>query len=177
MNRTIRYIVILCTLSFITLYVSSCRPKGILSSRQMRRVLVDLHKMDAMLQVSGMQYGHDKAEDTYYALVLDEHGITQAQFDSSLVWYTNHPQLFDKIYPRVLAQLTEERKQFEIAIQGEMPPQSGRAQNTSAAHPTLSATEARMRLDSILWQTQNGYPVLYWHEYPSVHNFENQLLP
>ena len=64
--------------------------------------MIDLHKTDALLQVCGMQYGHDEEEDMYYAAILAKHSITQAQFDSSLVWYTKHPQLFDKIYPKVL---------------------------------------------------------------------------
>ena len=64
--------------------------------------MVDLHKTDAILQLNGMAYGHEEEKAIYYSIVLSKHGITQAQFDSSLVWYTAHPQLFDKIYPRVL---------------------------------------------------------------------------
>jgi hypothetical protein len=41
----------------------------------------------------------------YYKNVLNKHGITQAQFDSSLVWYTDNPQIFNKIYPKVIERL------------------------------------------------------------------------
>ena len=41
----------------------------------------------------------------YYKSVLDEHGITQAEFDSSLVWFTDNPQIFNKIYPKVIDRL------------------------------------------------------------------------
>ena len=66
-------------------------------SGKMRDVLVDLHKTDALLQMAGQQNIPIEEKNLYYAQVLKKHGITQAQFDSSIVWYTAHPQLFDKI--------------------------------------------------------------------------------
>lgn len=96
-------------LPMLLLALVGCRPRGVLSSREMRSVLTDLHRAEAVLQVAGYNHGHDEALAKYYQSVLDEHGITQAQFDSSLVWYTNNPQIFDKIYPRVIANLEQER--------------------------------------------------------------------
>ena len=85
-----------------------CRPHGVLSNREMRDVLYDLHRVDGALQVAGYSYGHSQEVAGYYKNVLDEHGITQAQFDSSLVWYTDNPQIFNKIYPKVIERLEED---------------------------------------------------------------------
>lgn len=82
-----------------------CRPDGVLSNKEMRDVLYDLHRMDGALQTAGYNYGHDEEVSAYYQSVLDSHGITQAQFDSSLVWFTDNPQIFNKIYPKVVARL------------------------------------------------------------------------
>lgn len=90
-----------------------CRPHGVLSSKQMRSVLYDLHRADAILQAAGYNYGHDEDVAKYYQAVMDKHGVTQAQFDSSLVWYTNNPQLFDKIYPRVVKELEADRDAWQ----------------------------------------------------------------
>ena len=92
----------------VLMLLSACRPKGILTSHQMRSVLYDLHRAEAVLQVAGYNFGHDEALAKYYQSVLDEHGITQAQFDSSLVWYTDHPQIFNKIYPKILTRCEQE---------------------------------------------------------------------
>ena len=90
-----------------------CRPHDILSRREMQAVLVDLHKAEAVLQVSGYaSFAYEEEESKAYYLTLQKHNLTQAQFDSSLVWYTKHPQLFDKIYPKVVAQLEQERDAF-----------------------------------------------------------------
>ena len=36
------------------IFFSGCRPKGILHSWEMRDIMVDLHKTDALLQISGL---------------------------------------------------------------------------------------------------------------------------
>ena len=39
-------------LSAIAVFFTGCRPRGILHSWEMREVLVDMHKTDAMLQLA-----------------------------------------------------------------------------------------------------------------------------
>ena len=91
-----------------------CRPHEVLSNKEMRAVLYDLHRMDGALQTVGYNYGHDEEMAAYYKSVLDRHGVTQAQFDSSLVWFTDNPQIFNKIYPQVMERLDAD---FENAKQ------------------------------------------------------------
>ena len=98
---------IVCVL-LVCVAMMGCRPRGVLSNREMRDVLYDLHRVDGALQVAGYSYGHSQEVAGYYKNVLDEHGITQAQFDSSLVWYTDNPQIFNKIYPKVIERLEED---------------------------------------------------------------------
>ena len=109
-------------LSIILLAVclSGCtvRPRGILSGRKMEQVLYDLHRADGILQVSGVYYQKDNAVNPYYLSVMEKNGITQAQFDSSLVWYTDNPQIFNKIYPRVIRRLEKERQEL-VRVQGD----------------------------------------------------------
>ena len=129
----------------------------------MREVIVDLHKMDGLIQVSNLQYGHDEAANLYYAQVLEEHGVTQAQFDSSLVWYTDHPQLFDKIYPKVIAQLEREKGEFLTAHTEEL----NLLPNTHDDRPDKDKGQAltEEQLDSLLWVIENGYPSM-WQPLP-----------
>ena len=96
----------------------ACRPRDVLSNHEMRDVLYDLHRADGAIQVAGYNYSHDQEVAAYYKQILDKHGITQAQFDSSLVWYTDNPQIFNKIYPKVLERLEanlEREKQIREA--------------------------------------------------------------
>ena len=171
--------------------MTGCRPKGILHSWELRALLYDLHRMDALLQVSGKQYESDEVRNIYYAAVLEKHGVTQAQFDSSLVWYTAHPQLFDKIYPKVIARLMEDEQQFEAAHAAELEGNGLADEGVSGlvdegvsglvdervsglVDERVSGLVDERVLDSTLWVTQNGYPTT-WN--PLVHNLKNQLFP
>jgi len=140
-------------------------------------VLVDLHKTDAMLQLTAMNFGHEEEKRIYYAQVLEKHGITQAQFDSTLVWYTAHPQLFDKIYPKVMADLKAEEEAFVALHEEEL---NARPTLSGAARPTPPVQVfTREQMDSVLWVTAHGYPST-WSPAPeksSVHDTENQFFP
>lgn len=110
----------LLILMSIALFTICCtvRPKGVLSSRKMENVLYDLHRTDGILQSAGIYYRNQSDLSDYYLSVLSKYNITQAEFDSSLVWYTDNPQIFNKIYPRVVRRLEKERAEL-IAMQGE----------------------------------------------------------
>ena len=161
----------------------SCRPKGILHSWEMKNVLIDLHKTEATIQVAGILYGHEEEKGIYYAEVLEKHGITQAQFDSSLVWYTAHPQLFDKIYPRVLKQLKAEEEQF-LALHadefenGTRPGKPGLfvTDGPKGSSKKQKPTFTREQVDSILTVTISGFPHS-WNVRDSVQDLEDQLFP
>ena len=104
MNHSYKILWTVCVL-LVCMAMIGCRPDDVLSNREMRDVLYDLHRMDGALQTAGYNYGHNEEVSAYYQSVLDRHGITQAQFDSSLVWFTDNPQIFNKIYPNVIARL------------------------------------------------------------------------
>lgn len=95
----------------------SCRPREVLSLRQMEDVLVDLHTADGVIYAADIMYGHEDALKKYYEMVLEKHGLTQAQFDSSLVWYTNNPQIFNKIYPRVIVRLQQSADVYSVELE------------------------------------------------------------
>ena len=107
------------------------------------------------------------------------HGVTQAQFDSCLAWYTAHPQLFDKIYPKVLKELDKEREAFlalhpeyaEVAVTDEG------LQVTGDSLPVFT----RREMDSVLWVAAHGY-VNSWNPLTlppdtSVHDFIDEFFP
>ena len=112
MNTRTHIRILYISLVLMSLLCVSCRPKGVLSNRQMITVLTDLHRMDGMLQVTGYQHGRNDDEAGYYDAVLSKHHVTRAEFDSSLVWYTHHPQRFNKLYPHVIKRLEDEHALF-----------------------------------------------------------------
>lgn len=135
-------ILVLCALACA---MTACRPKGVLSQGEMRSLLYDLHRAEGILQEAGYNYGHDEVLGKYYEQILKQHGITQAVFDSSLVWYSHNPQRFKHIYPKVLARLEAERHELELALIEE----NGR--------PVITDEQARAYLEQVQQKMLIGY--------------------
>ena len=97
------------------LLLSACdgRPRGVLDQKDMTKILIDMHKTEAILSERGLSYSRYSSKAPYYNFVLKKYGITQAQFDSSLVWYTKNPKKFGRIYDDVTAQLTKFQKEIK----------------------------------------------------------------
>ena len=134
------------------LAIVGCRPRGVLSNREMRDVLYDLHLTDGAIQVAGYIYSHDEEVAGYYKNVLDKHGITQAEFDSSLVWYTDNPQIFNKIYPKVIARLEKDLAVTKVLRDAEQAKKSNKKPSTSSK-PHIPLRD----LLEVEKEWQNGY--------------------
>jgi len=91
---------------FIILHFSSCQrdEAEILSSSEMRKVLVDLHLLEGMFSATQPPLT-EREQVYYYEALFRKHEITRADFDSSLVYYTRNPKIYERIYSRVLADL------------------------------------------------------------------------
>ncbi|MDP4239085.1 MAG: DUF4296 domain-containing protein [Bacteroidota bacterium] len=123
------------------LLLSSCngRPDGVLSQRKMANVLTEMHKTDATMNESGLTGSHYNTKAPYYKYIFKKYGITQAQFDSSLVWYTKNPREFSDIYDKVLANLTSLQKDIK----------------NGKYHPVDTLDLSKMRIN--LWNKRTRY--------------------
>lgn len=94
-------IVIKWMLCCVLIFQFSCnnRPDDVLSRREMRSFLTELHQLEGVFS-SDYSINEDEKQFYYQALFL-KHGITKAQFDSSLVYYTKNPKIFERIYTGV----------------------------------------------------------------------------
>lgn len=136
----------------ILLAIVGCRPRGVLSNREMREVLYDLHRTDGAIQVAGYNYSHDQELAGYYKNVLDKHGITQAEFDSSLVWFTDNPQIFNKIYPKVI-----ERLEADFQVEEQMR-DANREKKLAAKGNRSTAPKRQLRdIEDVKQELRNGY--------------------
>ena len=92
--RHLLYIIVL-------LLLAACKagkPSGVLSEGKMERILYQYH----LLQ--GMAAGGDSSAirgRAYILTCLRDNGVTEAEFDSSLVWYCQHMELLQKIYTNI----------------------------------------------------------------------------
>lgn len=100
------------------------RPKVVISDAKMENVLYDYHIAKAMGEEVPYTDGYKRV--LYIESVFKKHGITQAEFDSSMVWFTRNPEVLTKIYEKVNARLKAERDVVNhlIAIHDNKPKES-----------------------------------------------------
>ncbi|MCL2598002.1 MAG: DUF4296 domain-containing protein [Paludibacter sp.] len=81
----------------------------------MSDVLTEMHKVDGMLAVLQSQgrAGNDSVQQCMYLSVLQDFKITQAEFDSSLVWYAKNPKRFEAVYVQVDRNLEQWKQDVE----------------------------------------------------------------
>ena len=94
---------------FFVLIFTSCEqiPSHIIAPEQMETLLIDIHKAEAISD-NLTQYASDREKERLRQSVFDRHHVTQAQFDTSLVWYSEHMTKYSQIYNNVTARLKEE---------------------------------------------------------------------
>ncbi|MCM1313044.1 MAG: DUF4296 domain-containing protein [Bacteroides sp.] len=95
--------VILLFVGLVALVACDSRPKDVLSKSAMEQVLYDYHLAQGMITNLPSDKRREMA-DSYIKAVYEKHGITEAQFDSSMVWYSRHTKdmkdIYDNLYQR-----------------------------------------------------------------------------
>lgn len=90
--------------------LTACQPKRpdtVLPDATMENVLYDYHVAKAMGE--NVPYNDSYKKVLYVESVFRKHGITQAQFDSSMVWFARNPEPLTKIYEKVNRRLKARR--------------------------------------------------------------------
>ena len=102
----------------------SCKPgtpSQYIQPGDMEDILYDYHLAQSAAQLEdGVNSDErDFNRTVNMAAVLKKHGVTQAEFDSSLVFYYTHAERFQKMYQRVADRLSNEALKFG-ASEGEV---------------------------------------------------------
>lgn len=100
------------------------RPETVMTDAQMEAVLYDYHIARAMGEE--VPYDESYKRVLYVESVFKKHGITQADFDTSMVWFARNPEVLSKIYEKVNQKLRAEREHVNklIAIRDNKPKES-----------------------------------------------------
>lgn len=105
MNRHTVY-ALLC---LSALALSGCkvkRPKEIIAEDKMENIIYDYHLAKAMGDELPMDENYKR--QMYLDAVFSKYGVTEAEFDSSLVWYTRNTTRLDDIYEKVANRMKDD---------------------------------------------------------------------
>lgn len=97
----------LCQLAMIILFVA-CKtdvPSKYLSESELEDILYDYHLAEALAQ---NQPKDSTAIISYKANILKKYGITEAELDSTMLYYTRHTELLHKVYKSLADRFSNE---------------------------------------------------------------------
>ena len=109
MKKIIPYIFLI----FIILVACDNRPKDVLSKAKLEAVLYDYHLAQGLIDQLPYDERLEKSQD-YINAVLQKHGITQAQLDTTIIYYNRHPKDLHKIYANLNERYTAVNQELQL---------------------------------------------------------------
>lgn len=98
----------------LLLALSSCSktPDYVISESDMAELIADIHEADAVITFEKDSYSTDSAKMALRNSVFSRHGITEEQFDTSLVWYGHNLDIYSEVYEEAIDILKERQKEI-----------------------------------------------------------------
>jgi hypothetical protein len=90
------------------------RPEEVLSETRMEKLLYDYHLAKAISE--DLPYDDNYKKQLYIDYVFQKHKITEAVFDSSMVWYTRHTEKLAKIYEKINKRFKNQQQEINRLI-------------------------------------------------------------
>lgn len=102
-------------LVFLLLSIVSCKqtPSWVIDNDDMEDLLVDVYLSEALSRNNHIVFNSPAKKEKLFNSVLEKHGITRQQFDTSLYWYGENYDVYSKICEKVTERLNKEKKEIE----------------------------------------------------------------
>lgn len=83
--------------------------KDVIDKKEMVSIMIDLHKVDGILMSESFLKNYPVVDSVdIYTPVFQKHGVTREKFESSLMYYSSVPRGLERMYNRVISELTSE---------------------------------------------------------------------
>lgn len=136
-------------------------PKEIIQPDRMENILYDYH---LSISMSGnLSYSENYQKEAYKNYVFNKYDITEAEFDSSMVWYTRHTEELAGVYKRLGIRFRNAKKQVQVLL-------AQRENKPAISHPgdTVDVWYDR----TIYWMTDTPLTNKITFEIPADSNFK-----
>lgn len=122
MTKKKKYIWLIISLVLIAIGVvvfKTCYNRGLIERGTLAKMMADIYLIDAVGQNKGNLYvskNPDRYMENSYHTILKKYGTTKAEFDSTMVWYSNNPEEFSNLYDEVVGILSEREGRMNLII-------------------------------------------------------------
>ncbi len=88
------------------------RPDGVLSDSEMIPILADIQIAEAYVRTTSLTH-NDPRSELLVNYVLDNHGVSRAEFDSTMAWYGRNTDKYYAICEKVEKRIAKRRDKFD----------------------------------------------------------------
>ena len=115
-DKTVSYLFFFLLLLLI---VSSCqnRPKEVLKRKNMEQLMYDIYIAEATLENDYGNFNTPEKKEALMNQIFRAHDVTQAEWDTSLSWYSDRIDLYLKMNDSVKARLQRARTEIDMQLQ------------------------------------------------------------
>lgn len=98
--------------------LASCEkaPNYVIGESDMEDLLVDIYKAEAYIDSHSADFQNDSSKMMLKQSVFMKHGVTAAEFDTSMVWYSKNIDVFLDVHDKVRQRYEEEERQLNLAM-------------------------------------------------------------
>lgn len=93
-------------------------PDNIIQPDEMADLLADIHTAESVVEMNYNQYPTEEARRNLKQAILDKHGVTQEDLDTSFMWYGSHLDKYMAIYENT-AEILQSRLDKNQALEAE----------------------------------------------------------
>lgn len=109
-------IILFCIILFSSVSMVSCNQRKVLSKDEIIAVLYDIRIAESVLRNNPGTFKDTQSKDSLIESVLKKHNITQADLDSSLVWYSDNVDIYLRVNDSIMSSLRDDVKQNQNDI-------------------------------------------------------------
>lgn len=105
-------VLIVVVMSLIGCHPSNGKP--VIDEEKMENILYEYYQINSTIGLKGLPNGVDR--NTYYYELLKRYDVTEAEFDSALVWYTQNLDVWEGVYNKVYDRLSAKKDSLMKAM-------------------------------------------------------------
>jgi hypothetical protein len=98
---------LLLTILPVLLLLPACSrtPSRIIPEGKMEYLLADIHLAEAIMDNNYNAFSDSAGQAQLFQSIFEKHKVTKARFDTSLVWYASHLEIYMEIYRKTSSRL------------------------------------------------------------------------
>ena len=137
-------------LMIVSLASCSKTPDYVISENDMAMLLADIHEADAVVTFDKQHYKEDSTKEVLRESIFAKHGVSEEQFDTSLIWYGHNLDVYTEVYDNVVKILKDRQKRIiaEAKGAGEKMTLSGDSVDIWASTPHIIFDRKRLGKDA-----------------------------